>query len=240
MGGGETDPFRIDPTDSHAMTGLLDPEHYRPEDVDLDALFEVRLSYLAVEEYAQASDVIVRITWFAPEDSRESMEAWASRGVAHAQIGEHDEAIGAAFEALRIDGEGRKEGESRFPNLAAVAERNLAYALWESGDSSHPLEHAERAAELDTRLPEAWFDLGCYYNERALWEPARGALERALSLGLRQADVHEELARTLDNPDEPVEAEWVAAEAEALCKHERATAVDPSETDEADPERFGA
>ena len=233
---GETDPFRIDPTDSHVLADLLDPENYRPEDVDLDALFDVGLSYLAIEQYAQAGDVFARIAWFAPEDSREAMEAWTNRGVAHAQLGEYDEAVGAALEALRIDGVGRDEGESRFADLAAVAELNLAYALWESGDSSHPLEHAERAVELDPRLPEAWFDLGFYYNERALWEPAREALERALSLGLRQADVHEELARSLDELDEPLEAEREAAEAEALREHEQTTGSDV----DADPERLGA
>jgi tetratricopeptide (TPR) repeat protein len=192
---GVDDPFRVDPTDSHALADLLDPAHYRPEDVDVSALVDVGLSYLAIEEYEQAGDTFGRAAWFAPEDSREAMEAWTNRGVAHAQLGEYDEAIGAAREALRIDGEGRDEGESRFPDLAAVAELNLAYALWESGDSSRPLSHAERAVELDPRLPEAWYDLGFYYDERGLWEFAVEALERARALGLRRADVDAELER---------------------------------------------
>jgi tetratricopeptide (TPR) repeat protein len=135
--------------------------------------------------------------------------------VAHAQLEEYDEATGAAREALRIDSEppeggDRKDGWSRFPDLAAVAELNLAYALWEDGDSSTPLEHAERAVELDPQLAEAWLDLGFYYNERGLYEPAREALENALALGLRRASVHEELARALDELDEPLAAERAA------------------------------
>jgi tetratricopeptide (TPR) repeat protein len=189
------DPFRVDPTDTHALADLLDLEHYRPEDVDVAALVEVGLSYVAIGECEQAVDAFGRAAWFAPEDSREAMEAWTNRGVAHAQLREYDEAVGAALEALRIEGEGSAEGESRFPDLAAVAELNLAYALWESGDASRPLAHAERAVELDPRLAEGWYDLGFYYNERALWRFAVEALERARALGLRRADVDGELER---------------------------------------------
>ncbi|MFC7227073.1 tetratricopeptide repeat protein [Salinirubellus salinus] len=207
---GVDDPFQVDPTDAHALADLLDPAHYRPDAVDLEALLDVGLSYLAIEEYEQAADTFGRVAWFATEDSREAMEAWTNRGVAHAQLGEYDEAAGAAREALRIDGGGRDESESRFPDLAAVAELNLAYALWESGDSSRPLAHAERAVELDPRLPEAWYDLGFYYDERGLWEFAVEALERARALGLRRADVDAELERAregLAGLREPVPAD---------------------------------
>ena len=238
---GDTDPFRIDPTDSHALADPLDPENYRPEEVDLDALFDVGLSYLAIEEYAQAGDVFARIAWFAPEDSRETMEAWTNRGVVHAQLGEYDEAIGAALEALRIDCVGREEGETRFPDLAAVAELNLAYACWESGDSSQPLEHAERAVALDPRLPEAWFDLGFYYNERGLWEFAIEAFERACSLGLRRADLAGELERARDGLAGLLDE--LSPETFETTADQRVTVepeTDPTEESARDPERLGA
>jgi Flp pilus assembly protein TadD len=212
---GDEDPFRIDPTDAHALADLLDPENYLPADVDAEALLEVGLSYLAIEQYEQAVDTLARVCWFTPEDSRLAMEAWVNRGVAYAQLGEYDEAAGAAREALRIDGErGPDDGSvSRFPDLAAIAEVNLAYALWESGDSSRPLSHAERAVELDPRLADAWRDLGFYYNERGLYGFAREALERARSLGLRGVDLNEELARALDELGKPLKAEAVAERA---------------------------
>jgi tetratricopeptide (TPR) repeat protein len=182
---GQRDPFRIDPTDSHAIADLLDPEHYTPEDVDADALLEVGLGYLAIEEYESAVDAFARVAWFGP-GSRAAVEAWVNRGVAHGQLGEYDEAIGAYLEALSLDPD---------PGVAAVAETNLAYALWESGDSSNPLEHAERAVELDPRLAEAWYDLGFLYNERGLAGDAARALENAARLGFDRRVVREELDR---------------------------------------------
>jgi tetratricopeptide (TPR) repeat protein len=123
------------------------------------------------------------VVWFAPE-SRAAIEAWVNRGVAHGQIGEYDEAIGAYREALSLDPD---------PGVAAVAETNLAYALWESGDSSNPLEHAERAVELDARLADAWYNLGFLYNERGLAEDAVRALETAERLGFDRTLVREEV-----------------------------------------------
>jgi tetratricopeptide (TPR) repeat protein len=180
---GNRDPFRVDPTDSHVLADLLDHEHYTPDDVDADALLDVGLGYLAIEEYESAVDAFARVVWFAPE-SRAAIEAWVNRGVAHGQIGEYDEAIGAYREALSLDPD---------PGVAAVAETNLAYALWESGDSSNPLEHAERAVELDARLADAWYNLGFLYNERGLAEDAVRALETAERLGFDRTLVREEV-----------------------------------------------
>ena len=238
---GTDDPFRVDPTDTHALADLLDPEHYRSEDVDVAALVDVGLSYVAIGEYEQAIDAFGRAAWFAPEDSRGAMEAWTNRGVAHAQLEEYDEAVGAALEALRIDGEGREAGESRFPDLAAVAELNLAYALWESGDASRPLAHAERAVELDPRLAAGWYDLGFYYDERALWAFAVEALERSRALGLRRADVDGELERAREGlaglrevvPARRFEPSPTEAETDVDVE---ATAEDATR----DPERLGA
>jgi tetratricopeptide (TPR) repeat protein len=239
---GTADPFRLDPTDAHALADLLDPENYWPEDVDVSALVDVGLSYVAIGEYEQAVDAFGRAVWFAPEDSREAMEAWTNRGVAHAQLGEYDQAVGAALEALRIDGEEREEGESRFPDLAAVAELNLAYALWEAGDASRPLAHAERAVELDPRLAEGWYDLGFYYNERALWGFAVEALERSRALGLRRADVDGELERAREGLAGLHEA--VPATRFEPSPDETETEVDagPPAAEDAtrDPERLGA
>ena len=201
-GNGDGDPFRIDPADSHALADLLASENYVPADVDADALLDVGLGYLAVEQYESAVDAFARVAWFAP-GTPEATEAWANRGVAHAQLGEYDEAVGASLEALSLD---------PAPDVAAVAETNLAYALWESGDSSHPLEHAERAVELDPRLAEAWFDLGFLYNERGLSEAAVRALERAERLGFEGSAVRSELDLARDRL---AEREGVGSQREA-------------------------
>jgi len=182
---GDDGPSRIDPSDSHALADLLDPGQYAPDEVDADALLEVGLGYLAIEEYEAAVDAFARVAWFAP-GSPAATEAWANRAVAHGQLGEYDEAVGACLEALSLDPE---------PDVAAVAETNLAYALWESGDSSRPLEHAELAVELDPRLADAWYNLGFLYNERALAGDAARALENAARLGFDRRVVREELDR---------------------------------------------
>jgi tetratricopeptide (TPR) repeat protein len=208
-GDGNRDPFRVDPTDSHALADLLDPEHYTPDDVDAEALLEVGLGYLAIEEYESAVDAFARVAWFGPE-SDAAVEAWVNRGVAYGQLGEYDEAIGAYREALSLDPD---------PGVAAVAETNLAYALWESGDSSNPLEHAERAVELDPRLGEAWYNLGFLYNERGLSEDAAWALENASRLGFDRRVVREELDRAherLGQYDVVESAEVWAGEAEGV------------------------
>jgi tetratricopeptide (TPR) repeat protein len=201
---GDGDSRRVDPTDSHALADLLDPDGYAPEEVDPDALLEVGLGYLAIEEYESAIDAFARVAWFAPE-SPAAVEAWVNRGVAHAQLGEYDEAAGAHREALSLDPD---------PGVAAVAETNLAYALWESGDSSNPLEHAERAVELDPRLADAWYNLGVLYNERGLSEDAVEALSRAERLGSDRTLVRGELDLARDRLGEFDEAEVVPEGAE--------------------------
>ncbi|WP_435197228.1 tetratricopeptide repeat protein [Natronomonas sp. EA1] len=191
----------VDPADDAVLADLLADEQLVPDDVDASALIDVGLEYVAIEQYEQAIDAFTRAARYT-DDETLAAEAWVNRGVAFAQLEEYDEAIGAYFEALAIDPKGA---------FAAIAETNLAYALWESGDSSEPLEHAERAVELDPRLPEAWYTLGFLYNERALPEPAIEALDNALALGYRTAVVHGERERALDLLGED-EAAGLAAE----------------------------
>jgi tetratricopeptide (TPR) repeat protein len=217
------DPFRIDPTDSHVIADLLAPENYTPAEVDADALLEVGIAYLAIEQYESAVDAFARVAWFAPE-SDAAVEAWVNRGVALAQLEEYDEGIGAYHEALSLDPD---------PGLAAVAETNLAYALWESGDSSRPLAHAERAVELDPRLAEAWFNLGFLYNERALSEDAVRALENAERLGYERSTVREELELARDRLGE---YDVVEEHEERGSESERGEAVERAVTERVEVE----
>jgi tetratricopeptide (TPR) repeat protein len=190
------DPTRVDPADAHALVDVLDEWNVRREDVDAAALLEVGLAYVAIEQYEQAVDSFRRATVYADDDAL-AAEAWTNRAVAHAQLEEYDEAVGASREALALDPPA---------DVAAVAETNLAYALWELGDSSNPLAHAEQAVELDPRLPQAWYNLGFLYNERALPTDAAWALENAVRLGLRTPWVREERARALEALDSVEEA----------------------------------
>jgi tetratricopeptide (TPR) repeat protein len=134
-------------------------------------------------------------------------EAWVNKGVAHGEGEEWDAAIGAYREALQIDASS---------DHAASAETNLAYALWESGQSEQALEHAERAVELDPRFPQAWFNRGYFLLERGLAEDALNSFDNAIRLGFRQAEIIEEKARALEQLGRDDEAEELATEAESM------------------------
>ncbi|RDZ44759.1 hypothetical protein C5B91_09675 [Haloferax sp. Atlit-10N] len=204
----------VDPADDHVLAEFVDEDGIDPEAVDAAALVEVGLAYAAIEEYEQAVDSFSRAVAYADEDSPTACEAWVNKGVAHAQLGEYDEAIGAYREALRIDDDGEH---------AAAAETNLAYALWELGDSSGPLDRAERAVELDPRLPQAWYNRGFFLAERGLHEEALRCFDTAISLGLRDSSVRGERDRSLAF----LEADLVEGETEA----------EPEAREESEPDR---
>jgi tetratricopeptide (TPR) repeat protein len=130
-----------------------------------------------------------------------------NKGVAHAELEEFDEAIGAYREALTIDDE---------TDHAASAQTNLAYALWESGRTEEALHHAERAVELDPRFPQAWYNRGFFLRERGLLDEAVNAFDNAVRLGMRNADLLEEKARALEELGRDEEAERVQEEADEL------------------------
>ncbi len=201
------DPEKVDPVDSRVLADLLDEHNVARDDIDVESLIEVGLSYMEINRHEQATTTFERAARFADEDSLEEQEAWANKGVAHAELEEHDEAIGAYREALRIAA--RSEH-------AAVAETNLAYALWETGKTEQALEHAERAVEIDNRFPQAWYNRGFFLLERGLAEEAVNCFDNAMRLGLRNADLLEEKARAHEELGEDELAEDLAEEAEEL------------------------
>ena len=203
----DVDPDKVDPVDSRVVTDLLDDETVSNDDVDADELLDVGLNYMKINRYEQAADTFERTAHFAPDDGHLEQEAWVNKGVAHAQLEEWDAAIGAYQEALRIDDDSEH---------AATAETNLAYALWESGQSEQALEHAERAVEIDERFAEAWFNRGFFLLERGLAEDALNSIENAMRLGLRNSKILEEKARALEELGEYDEAERIAEEAEEI------------------------
>ncbi|MYL16479.1 tetratricopeptide repeat protein [Halorubrum terrestre] len=201
------DPSRVDPVDSRVLTEELDRRNIGSEDVDVEQLIDVGLSYMGINRFEEATETFERAANFAEEDSLEAQEAWVNKGAAHAQLEEFDQAIGAYQEALRID----EESEH-----AATAETNLAYALWESGQGEQALEHAERAVETDPRFAEAWYNRGFLLVERGLAEDAVSCFDNAIRLGYRDAGVLEEKARALEEAGEHEQAEEVADQAEEL------------------------
>ena len=201
------DPTQVDPVDSHALTDLLDEHNVAADQVDVDSLIDVGLSYMGINRYEEATEAFERAARFADEDSTQAQEAWTNKGVAHAQLEEFDAAIGAYREALRID----EDGEH-----AASAETNLAYALWEFGRTEEALEHAERAVEIDPRSPQAWYNRGFFLAERGLTEDALNAFDNAIRLGMRSAEVLEEKAMALEELGRTEEASDVVAQAEEL------------------------
>ncbi|MFB6079583.1 MAG: tetratricopeptide repeat protein [Haloferacaceae archaeon] len=201
-----TDPGQVDPVDSRALADLLDERQIAAEDVDAEALLDVGLSYVGIRRYEEATETLERAARFAESEGIEQ-EAWINKGAAHAELEEYDAAIGAYREALAIDDESAH---------AASAETNLAYALWEFGHTEEALSHAERAVEVDPRFPQAWYNRGFFLNERGLHEDAKNALDNAIRLGMRNAEVLDEKARALDELGEREEAEAVHEQAEEL------------------------
>ncbi|SFR51864.1 tetratricopeptide repeat protein [Halogeometricum limi] len=190
LGDGRYGPVAdVDPVDDYVLADVVDESQVRPDGVDVPALIDVGLEYVAIEQYEQAVDSFARAAFYAPEDSAIAQEAWVNKGIAHGELGEWDDAVSAHREALRIDADG---------GVSAAAETNLATALWEGGDSSNPLEHAEAAVERDPRLPEAWYNRGYFLNERGQHEEALRCLDVAVSLGLRTAWLHDERIRALE------------------------------------------
>ena len=210
------DPTTVDPVDSRVLTDLLDERNVGADAVDVDQLLEVGLEYMGINRFEEATETFERAARFAEEDSLDAQEAWTNKGVAHAELGEYDEAIGAYQEALRIDDHSEH---------AATAETNLAYALWEFGRHEQALEHAERAVEIDPRFAQAWYNRGFFLVERGLAEDAVSCFDNALRLGFRNAEVLEEKARALEEMGEHEQAEEVAERAEAERREQEAALV---------------
>ncbi|RQG95113.1 tetratricopeptide repeat protein [Natrarchaeobius chitinivorans] len=202
----DVDPSKVDPVDSRVVTDTLDTHNIASDEVDAGELLDVGLNYMRINRYEQATDAFERTAQFA-DDDRLEQEAWVNKGVAHAELEEWDEAIGAHREALSIDDESEH---------AATAETNLAYALWEFGETAQALEHAERAVEIDERFAQGWFNRAFFLSERGLNEEALHCIDNAVRLGMHNAKVLEEKARILEDLGEYDEAEEIADEANEM------------------------
>ena len=216
----DVDPDKVDPVDSRVVADLLDDQSVPADEVDVEELVDVGLSYMKINRFEQAADTFERAAQFAPDDSKLEQEAWTNKGAAHAELDEWDAAIGDYREAINIDAESEH---------AATAETNLAYALWEAGQSEQALEHAEKAVEIDERFAEAWFNRGFFLLERGLAEDALNSLENAIRLGLRNSQVLDEKARALEELGQYDEAEEIAEEAEDLREQAEQELIDQEE-----------
>ncbi|WP_252701296.1 tetratricopeptide repeat protein [Natronosalvus vescus] len=212
------DPSLVDPIDSRALTDLLDERQLGTDAVDAQELLDVGLSYMQINRYEQATEAFERVARFTDDPALEQ-EAWVNKGVAHAELEEYDEAIGSHQEALRIAREAEEDAgeyDRASPEQTATAHTNLAYALWEFGDTSQALEHAERAVEVDDRFAEGWYNRAFFLADRGLNEEALHCIDNAIRLGLRNAQVLEEKARILEELGEYDEANVLAEEANEL------------------------
>ena len=201
------DPAKVDPVDTRVIADELDERNIAKDEVDVEQLVDVGLSYMQINRFEEATETFERAAQFAEEDSLEAQEAWVNKGAAHAELEEYDEAIGSYREALRIDDDSEH---------AASAETNLAYALWQFGETQEALEHAERAVEIDPRFGQAWYNRGFFLRERGLNEDAVNAFDNAIRLGMRTADVLEEKVRALEDLGRDDEAEQVQQQADEL------------------------
>ncbi|MUV87506.1 tetratricopeptide repeat protein [Natronomonas sp. CBA1123] len=215
----DIDPGMVDPVDSRVVADTLDRRQIPADQVDAESLLDVGLEYMRINRHEQATEAFERVANFADDDGIEQ-EAWVNKGAAHAELQEFQRAIESYREALAIDDESEH---------AASAETNLAYALWESGQSEQALEHAERAVELDQRFPQGWYNRGFFLLERGLAEDAVSCFDNALRLGHRSPDVLEEKARALEAMGEDDRAEEVAEEAEELRQNAEEKLVESRE-----------
>lgn len=179
----EIEAHGVEPADSRVLDELV--EGVEPEDVDVEGLIDVGLSYIEINRHEQALETFERALRFE-DDNR---EIWVNKGYAHAEMEEYDRAVGAYEEALRISDSGE---------LAAKAYANMAYAEHELGRLGEALDHVERALEIDDRLPHAWYNRGFFLNEQGDHDLALRSLDNALSLGMREPLVLEEKARALE------------------------------------------
>ncbi len=202
----EIDPDRVDPVDSRALADTLDDRQIPDDQVDADTLVDVGVEYMRINRFEQATETLERAARFADDDQL-AQEAWVNKGAAHGNLEEWDAAIGAYQEALDLDDDSEH---------AAVAETNLAYALWESGRTSQALDHAERAVEIDPRFDRGWYNRGFFLLERGLAEEALDAFDNAIRLGMRTPDLLDQKAAALEELGEFDRAEELADEAEEL------------------------
>lgn len=179
----EIDLHGVEPADSRVLDELV--EGAEAEDVDVEGLLDVGLSYIEINRYEQAVETFERALRF----EEDNQEVWVNKGYAHAEMEEYDRAVGAYEEALRIDDSSE---------IAAKAYLNMAYAEDELGRLGDALEHVERALDIDDRLPHAWYNRGYFLNEQGDHELALTSLNNALSLGMREPLVLEEKARALE------------------------------------------
>ena len=203
----KVDPAKVDPVDTRVLADELDRRNIASDQVDVDELIHVGLSYMKINRFEEATGSFERAAQFAEDGSVAAQEAWVNKGAAHAELEEWDEAIGSYREALRIDDDSEH---------AASAETNLAYALWNAGETESALRHAERAVEIDPRFAQAWYNRGFFLRERGLNEDAVNAFDNAIRLGMQTADVLQEKAEALEELGEDEQAEAVAARAEEL------------------------
>lgn len=202
----DIDPNQVDPVDSRAIADTLDERQIPDDQVDADTLVDVGVEYMRINRFEQATETLERAARFA-DDDRLTQEAWVNKGAAHGNLEEWDAAIGAYQEALDIDDDSEH---------AAVAETNLAHALWESGRTSQALDHAERAVEIDPRFDRGWYNRGFFLLERGLAEEALEAFDNAIRLGMRTPDLLDQKAAALEELGEFDRAEELADEAEEL------------------------
>ncbi|WP_247730882.1 tetratricopeptide repeat protein [Halovivax limisalsi] len=214
------DPGKVDPVDSRAVSDLLDERQLSTEDVESEELLDVGLNYMQINRFEQATEAFERAARFT-EDDRLAQEAWTNKGVAHAELAEWDEAIGAYREAINVveateveTSEDETSNTRSASEHAATAESNLAFALWEYGETAQALEHAERAVERDPRFAEGWYNRAFFLQERGLSDEALRCIDNAIRLGMRTSQVLEEKARILEDLGEYDEAERVSEEAD--------------------------
>ena len=191
-----SDPTQVDPVDSRALTDLLDDRNIAADEVDPDELIDVGIEYMAINRDEQAVETFERAARYAEDDTREA-EAWVNKGIAHGELEEWDAAVSAHREALHVD----EDGE-----FAALAHTNLAYALWERGETESAFKHAEDAVRADRRVPQAWYNLGFIQVEQGRHEDALECLDNAIRLGFQESSVYEEKARALEGLERDEEA----------------------------------
>ena len=80
------DPAKVDPVDTRVIADALDERNIAKDEVDVEQLIDVGLSYMQINRFEEATEAFERAAQFAGEDSLEAQEAWVNKGAAHAEL----------------------------------------------------------------------------------------------------------------------------------------------------------
>jgi predicted TPR repeat methyltransferase len=134
----------------------------------------------------------------------DNAEALSTLGIVYCQLQLRDLGIGFTGRAVQVN-----------PGVASY-HHNYAEAWMALGEADQAIQEYQKASALDPTRPEPCAGLGIALHRRGRWAESVAALRQALDLGMQQASVYLELAKSLRRCGQLDDAEAALGRAEAL------------------------